>query len=161
MSAGRQISTLLALIPNWPPDDTKLMFLVFDLLQHDGADLRALPLQRRKRDSIGSAGVRRSLHAPGTDALRVPAAGLIPAATLKTAPARDHKGDQAARFNDLELEVQPAHDAVTSWLAFSFSVRMPLLVVVSVTTSDVPKSVRCHSTPRVMCLVKAYSAPRP
>ena len=32
------------------PDESKLMFLVFDLLHLDGVDLRGLPLSERKRD---------------------------------------------------------------------------------------------------------------
>jgi ATP-dependent DNA ligase len=32
------------------PDESQLMFLVFDLLQQDGVDLRGLPLSERKRD---------------------------------------------------------------------------------------------------------------
>ena len=36
---------------------------------------------------------------------------------------------------------------------------LPLLVVLSVTTSDVPKPMRCYSTPRVTFLCSASSAP--
>ncbi len=32
------------------PDESQLMFLVFDLLHQDGVDLRGLPLSERKRD---------------------------------------------------------------------------------------------------------------
>src|SRR5262245_39794853 len=32
------------------PDETRLMFFVFDLLHQDGVDLRQLPLSERKRD---------------------------------------------------------------------------------------------------------------
>jgi bifunctional non-homologous end joining protein LigD len=32
------------------PDESQLMFLVFDLLHQDGVDLRGLPLLERKRD---------------------------------------------------------------------------------------------------------------
>jgi hypothetical protein len=32
------------------PDESQLMFLVFDLLHQDGVDLRGLPLSERRRD---------------------------------------------------------------------------------------------------------------
>jgi len=44
------------------------------------------------------------------------------------------------------------------WLAFNFSVRIPLFVAFNVTTSDVPKSIRCHSRPRMTFLVKVRGA---
>ena len=37
------------------PDESQLMFLVFDLLHQDGVDLRGLPLFERKRDCTGFA----------------------------------------------------------------------------------------------------------
>jgi hypothetical protein len=41
---------LMAQMRTSHPDESKLMFLVFDLLHQDGVDLRGLPLSERKRD---------------------------------------------------------------------------------------------------------------
>jgi len=41
---------LMAQMRTSHPDESKLMFLVFDLLHLDGVDLRGLPLSERKRD---------------------------------------------------------------------------------------------------------------
>jgi bifunctional non-homologous end joining protein LigD len=41
---------LMAQIRTSHPDESQLMFLVFDLLHQDGVDLRGLPLSERKRD---------------------------------------------------------------------------------------------------------------
>jgi bifunctional non-homologous end joining protein LigD len=41
---------LMAQMRTSEPDESQLMFLVFDLLHQDGVDLRALPLSERKRD---------------------------------------------------------------------------------------------------------------
>jgi ATP dependent DNA ligase domain len=41
---------LMAQMRTSEPDESQLMFLVFDLLHHDGVDLRGLPLSERKRD---------------------------------------------------------------------------------------------------------------
>ena len=40
---------MLEMRTRWP-DEAQLVFLVFDLLHHDGVDLRGLPLSERKRD---------------------------------------------------------------------------------------------------------------
>jgi hypothetical protein len=68
----------------------------------------------------------------------------------KTALEREGpQGDQAAKSTTLRIcKLSRAVRASTPWSAFNFSVRIPLLVVFNVTTSDVPKSIRCHSTPR-------------
>ena len=41
---------LMAQMRTSEPDESQLMFLVFDLLHQDGVDLRGLPLSERKRD---------------------------------------------------------------------------------------------------------------
>jgi len=41
---------LMAQMRTRAPDETQLMFFVFDLLHQDGVDLRQLPLSERKRD---------------------------------------------------------------------------------------------------------------
>jgi bifunctional non-homologous end joining protein LigD len=41
---------LMAQMRTSSPDESQLMFLVFDLLHQDGVDLRGLPLSERKRD---------------------------------------------------------------------------------------------------------------
>jgi bifunctional non-homologous end joining protein LigD len=41
---------LMAQMRTSHPDESQLMFLVFDLLHQDGVDLRGLPLSERKRD---------------------------------------------------------------------------------------------------------------
>ena len=41
---------LMAQMRTSHPDESQLMFLMFDLLHQDGVDLRALPLSERKRD---------------------------------------------------------------------------------------------------------------
>src|SRR5262245_21122509 len=41
---------LMAQMGTRAPDETRLMFFVFDLLHQDGVDLRQLPLSERKRD---------------------------------------------------------------------------------------------------------------
>jgi bifunctional non-homologous end joining protein LigD len=41
---------LMAQMRTSHPDESQLMFLVFDLLYQDGVDLRGLPLSERKRD---------------------------------------------------------------------------------------------------------------
>jgi bifunctional non-homologous end joining protein LigD len=41
---------LMAQMRTSSPDESQLMFLVFDLLYQDGVDLRGLPLSERKRD---------------------------------------------------------------------------------------------------------------
>jgi bifunctional non-homologous end joining protein LigD len=46
---------LMAQMRTSHPDESKLMFLVFDLLHQDGVDLRGLPLSERKRDLHRSA----------------------------------------------------------------------------------------------------------
>jgi bifunctional non-homologous end joining protein LigD len=52
IDAGGQANfhRLLAEMRTRAPDETKLVFLVFDLLNYDGVDLKALPLRERKRD---------------------------------------------------------------------------------------------------------------
>jgi bifunctional non-homologous end joining protein LigD len=41
---------LMAQMRTSSPDESQLVFLVFDLLHQDGVDLRGLPLVERKRD---------------------------------------------------------------------------------------------------------------
>ena len=45
-----RVLRLLAEFTFGSPDESQLMFLVFDLLHQDGVDLRGLPLSERKRD---------------------------------------------------------------------------------------------------------------
>jgi bifunctional non-homologous end joining protein LigD len=45
-----QFYRLMAQMRTSHPDESRLMFLAFDLLYQDGVDLRALPLSERKRD---------------------------------------------------------------------------------------------------------------
>ena len=45
-----QFYRLMAQMRTSHPDESRLMFLAFDLLHQDGVDLRALPLSERKRD---------------------------------------------------------------------------------------------------------------
>jgi len=49
-SGGAHFYGLMHQMRTKHPDESQLMFLVFDLLHQDGVDLRGLPLSERKRD---------------------------------------------------------------------------------------------------------------
>jgi len=49
-AGGANFRQLMAQMRTRAPDETRLMFFVFDLLHQDGVDLRQLPLSERKRD---------------------------------------------------------------------------------------------------------------